>query len=930
MRITTISLLTCFLSATYGQHIRVSSGSPRTYVTPGAPRIKVNAASLGDQVSLRSSSITTHRSYVSWQEKPEAMFYLAERSYTGTFNDAYRVFEGGGLDFFDPTVVPGQTVHYRIKAYNPVTNYESSWRYVELATPAAAAYTSTAVGDMDSVVVTFNASAMTATKSAGSFAAGDVGKIISIRNARKPTWYSRGSYFYNGIITAVNAGVATIAAPVSGGKRMGDPATEAANVTDTAWFGTNNYTRIAADIAYCKANGKNLLVFPTGYCMIDPYRDTTWMTTNHFTTNGIRGHYIENFDLTIKNAKLKYAYEDFIYQSDDPTNFFAYNKAWSFSAWTAKNSTLKMDSCTIIGVKNENRYIERSNGRFFSGRSGDGLDINSRIELYFTNGEIKGGSSAWTTGFSSGFDIAASNPTWKSTIHFQNATLRNAEFGGGGVATSVFSDTFGIRLTYRNVKHYGSGIPTHNKPVLATVNNGVLMVDSTTYPYYTNYIVRLEATNYVGGTYYYRTDKNRMHYMLIGNGGIGYKVLHNTVLDNYRSNIGGGLTNGTYYILAYYAGNGDGGQDRDGTLNGHANYVNTNVETYIDSVYYAGFTSLYLRRNNADAWSGNHQQATFQNVSSNINDGYLYAYLDTFRVKCPYPDAPLTELGIYANNQGFDLTKQALFRNSTYWCYIAYESLPAYIENCTMSGSIGSEYGTTYVKNSSSNGYGNVTAPGLTYVSNTFDHKMKFDLRFRTRLNIDGGYVGFSMASMVPYAGNCEAFTTADSCLVNVSNARFPKWTFQFSGGADTCENNYYLSQSGATSSGDVVTVTTTALLKVGFGVVVKSGTGQFQAGSYVTEIISGTQFRVSQVPATALSGGATVVEASGVPKTIGIVPYFALQRYRITVTNSQWVTENCWGTSYCGRKYVIDAAVDLNKWNQQITPGFEYIMAEN
>ncbi len=68
-----------------------------------------------------------------------------------------------------------------------------------------------------------------------------------------------------------------------------------------------------------------------------------------------------------------------------------------------------------------------------------------------------------------------------------------------------------------------------------------------------------------------------------------------------------------------------------------------------------------------------------------------------------------------------------------------------------------------------------------------------------------------------------------------------------------------YTSASSASSTGTVVTVNTTAGLRVGMPVWVNSGTGAFAAGSVVRAILSATQFEVNLSPVTPLSAGAVV-----------------------------------------------------------------------
>jgi len=71
-----------------------------------------------------------------------------------------------------------------------------------------------------------------------------------------------------------------------------------------------------------------------------------------------------------------------------------------------------------------------------------------------------------------------------------------------------------------------------------------------------------------------------------------------------------------------------------------------------------------------------------------------------------------------------------------------------------------------------------------------------------------------------------------------------------------------YTSAAGATNSGTLVTVGTTANLTVGMALNVASGTGEFAMNSYVTIINSGTTFTVNQALNVPLSNSAVVTGA--------------------------------------------------------------------
>jgi hypothetical protein len=73
-----------------------------------------------------------------------------------------------------------------------------------------------------------------------------------------------------------------------------------------------------------------------------------------------------------------------------------------------------------------------------------------------------------------------------------------------------------------------------------------------------------------------------------------------------------------------------------------------------------------------------------------------------------------------------------------------------------------------------------------------------------------------------------------------------------------------YTSTAGATSSNATITVGSTTGLVVGMTLEVTAGVGAFAANSTVLSVPTTTTFVASAVPTTALSGGSTVVRATG------------------------------------------------------------------
>jgi len=73
-----------------------------------------------------------------------------------------------------------------------------------------------------------------------------------------------------------------------------------------------------------------------------------------------------------------------------------------------------------------------------------------------------------------------------------------------------------------------------------------------------------------------------------------------------------------------------------------------------------------------------------------------------------------------------------------------------------------------------------------------------------------------------------------------------------------------YTSTPGATGTTATITVGSTLGLVVGMTLEVTAGVGAFSAGATVTAINSATAFVASAAPSTALSGGASVITATG------------------------------------------------------------------
>ena len=144
-----------------------------------------------------------------------------------------------------------------------------------------------------------------------------------------------------------------------------------------------------------------------------------------------------------------------------------------------------------------------------------------------------------------------------------------------------------------------------------------------------------------------------------------------------------------------------------------------------------------------------------------------------------------------------------------------------------------------------------------------------------------------------------------------------------------------YTSVAGATSSGTIITVTSTTNLEIGMKVTVTAGVGAFAAGTTVTAISSSTQFTVSTSLTTPLSGGATVVrgDATGAYADItvnasGVVISVSLYRGGVgyQVGDILSVADSDIGGRTGGAAFTIPVSIIEKRLYIDITNGLKFI----
>jgi hypothetical protein len=177
----------------------------------------------------------------------------------------------------------------------------------------------------------------------------------------------------------------------------------------------------------------------------------------------------------------------------------------------------------------------------------------------------------------------------------------------------------------------------------------------------------------------------------------------------------------------------------------------------------------------------------------------------------------------------------------------------------------------------------------------------------------DSDKLYFSLATQTPtFVHNIESDTVTQSRMLEYGVARgvsaqyadhapvaiasgVPVQPVTYAFGTATA----YLSAAGATSTGTLVTVGTTAGLAIGTPITVSAGVGAFAAGSYVQVINSTTTFTVSATPTTPLSGGLSVV--SGVASAL---VYFGMGPFLTTGFSASGGTVTITFTTYPGSSY--------------------------
>jgi hypothetical protein len=146
-----------------------------------------------------------------------------------------------------------------------------------------------------------------------------------------------------------------------------------------------------------------------------------------------------------------------------------------------------------------------------------------------------------------------------------------------------------------------------------------------------------------------------------------------------------------------------------------------------------------------------------------------------------------------------------------------------------------------------------VVAPPSQFLIDKLNADPDFSILRAALTRADSGVAPTTSASLVWALTNIGPNLT----LFAPGNTPFKGLLSALTGGAIPVSN--YVSAAGATNVLDTITVASTAGLVPGMTVTVTGGTGAFAANTLVVSVISGTKFKVSAAPTTALSAGAVV-----------------------------------------------------------------------
>lgn len=124
-------------------------------------------------------------------------------------------------------------------------------------------------------------------------------------------------------------------------------------------------------------------------------------------------------------------------------------------------------------------------------------------------------------------------------------------------------------------------------------------------------------------------------------------------------------------------------------------------------------------------------------------------------------------------------------------------------------------------------------------------------------------------SSSILVNSNTTAFPTTG--LTTTAVTRFMRLDFYDTANAIKGRLPNYVSGSGATNTGTLVTVASTTGLFANMALEVTAGTGAFPTGAYVVSVDSATQFTASAAPSPSLSAGAVVTAYPIMPFTVRV-----------------------------------------------------------
>ena len=325
------------------------------------------------------------------------------------------------------------------------------------------------------------------------FVPADVGKVISIKDARRAPWYRQAPLWYHGFIEQVLPnGTALVTSKSVDGKPVGTPSQELIDVQNTTGYFATNNAEAWWKMIESSTQPETLEIKGTAY--IDPFRWPWFVEQVVAKVTTKTGPYLTNPALAIQ-GNLVFGEEHLIGHVLKGTTFTPWRPQFYPLTAIMHQSGFLWVNGQVRGPLTPNLFNQSNNAdsRFYQ------RDTKSTATVQF----IFSGTFGDTTNWELGFNNLAENIRGEATSGKDLQAAINARIacpepfalrpfaamdGKGGL---LLRPNFGKRWLLRNVTFYGSAMRKANGPVLATVRRAprgdslLVTVDARTYPEFT-------------------------------------------------------------------------------------------------------------------------------------------------------------------------------------------------------------------------------------------------------------------------------------------------------------------------------------------------------------------------------------------------------------------------------------------------------------